>query len=197
MERIWEKITIALIIIACFVNDSFALENEIISEFVNTEKDLNDVFVQKLLEGWQEDSEEAIEYRYETSVRISAFLDELESIKAEDYRFLQGNWKLYDEKGKIVKDAKGFFLSNSIDIFNLYKDCLTFRDGDSHSIIYKNANDDLFIKTLWLCAIRQIKIIDDKMYLYILDGDYWYLDSIHEGGRYYFAKTDDKMYIGD
>ena len=65
---------------------------------------------------------------------------------------------------------------------------LRFRDKSSTTYLVKGKDGSIYFKTRWLEGIRQLRFIDSKMYVYILNGDFWELDSIHEGGKYFYIK---------
>ena len=77
-------------------------------------------------------------------------------------------------------------MSNMVQIVNIFENKLSFQNQSSTSLIYKDDNDNLVFKSKWIEALRQIRIINNRMYIYILNGDYWELDRIHEDGKYFF-----------
>jgi hypothetical protein len=190
MGRINKWITLTLI----FFNIGFLLlanEPIIPNQIPRTEKDLENIYVQRLFEGQKDDSAlEDYEYYVNTSKKINSFIEKQEKIKTNENSFLLGSWILVSENDVSDIKSNGFFLSNEIQIVDM-QNTLRFRDKSSTTYLVKGKDGSIYFKTRWLEGIRQLRFIDSKMYVYILNDDFWELDSIHEGGKYFFIKEDD------
>lgn len=188
------KNTFLTISVLLILNFCVANENKVPIKFFNEEKELTDIYVQRLFEGQKDDaSEQDFEYICNTAQKISNFLNSLNKIEVVDYNYLVGNYKLMDSKNNYINDSKKFFLDNYISILSIDKKDLYFQSQSSTTEIYQDSKGALFFRSKWIEAIRQLKFIDGKMYVYILDGDYWYLDSIHENGKYFYKKIDENV----
>lgn len=190
MGRINKWITLTLI----FFNIGFLLlanEPIIPNQIPRTEKGLENIYVQRLFEGQKDDSAlEDSEYWVETTRKIHFFLDKQEKLPPNKYLSLLGSWVLVDNNKKRAKGEEGFFLANKISIITL-QNKLSFSNMSSTTNIVKSDSGQLYFITRWLGGIRQIRFLEDKMFIYILNGDFWELDSIHCGGKYFFIKEDD------
>lgn len=187
MGRINKWITLTLI----FFNIGFLLlanEPIIPNQIPRTEKDLENIYVQRLFEGQKDDSAlEDYEYYVNTSKKINSFIEKQEKIKTNENSFLLGSWILVSENDVSDIKSNGFFLSNEIQIVDM-QNTLRFRDKSSTTYLVKGKDGSIYFKTRWLEGIRQLRFIDSKMYVYILNDDFWELDSIHEGGKYFYIK---------
>ncbi|MDY4984657.1 MAG: hypothetical protein SO112_01395 [Treponema sp.] len=188
MDRIEYKKKLTIQIFFVFISImSCASDSKIPQKIPRIESELDNIFVEKLFDG-QKDSASLEDYNYlcETSKRISDYLSDFECIKLEDYKELIGSWMLVDQTLTRVANNKKFFMSNMVQIVNIFENKLSFQNQSSTSLIYKDDNDNLVFKSKWIEALRQIRIINNRMYIYILNGDYWELDRIHEDGKYFF-----------
>lgn len=111
------------------------------------------------------------------------FLKECSKLKSSPY---VGVWKLTDQLGNLI-GRHSFNFSDTIEI-SMYKNSIVFDNWGNRSFFYAGNNDRLYIFSRWINIIRQINVIDDKMYVYIVDDNKWVLDPIHENGKYFFTK---------
>lgn len=186
------KFTSIILLVFNFMNVCVADEQKIPIRFERKEKELSNVYVQRLYNGQKDDaSDEDFEYICNTAKKIAKFLSTLNKIEVSDYSQLIGNYKLINSDNKYIIDSNNFFLNNYVSIISIDTRVLCFQSQSSTTEIYQDVNRSLFFRSRWIEVIRQLKFIDDKMYIYILDGDYWVLDPIHEGGKYFFKKVDD------
>ena len=163
-------------------------KNEIVLKYPRIEAELENVYIQRLFEGQKDDSSlDDYEYYVNTSKKINSFIEKQEKIKPNENSFLLGSWILVSENDVSDIKSNGFFLSNEIQIVDM-QNTLRFRDKSSTTYLVKGKDGSIYFKTRWLEGIRQLRFIDSKMYVYILNGDFWELDSIHEGGKYFYIK---------
>ncbi len=111
------------------------------------------------------------------------FLKECSKLESSPY---VGVWKLTDQLGNLV-GHHSFNFSDTIEI-SMYKNSIVFDNWGNRSFLYAGNNDRLYIFSRWINIIRQINVIDDKMYVYIVDDNKWVLDPIHENGKYFFTR---------
>ena len=195
MDRVIKFFVPATAIVFFIVFSGFSSEKLVANRFENNIEELNSINLVRLYNGQKDNAiKEDEEYNYITSKRISEYLKTLKCLDSKKYNMMSGNYRLVDSNNNYVTDYKKFFLSNYISILEVEKGILSFQSNDSTSKIYINDSGEKFFQSKWIEAIRQIKIIDDKMYIYILDGDYWVLDSIHEDGKFFFKKTDENVF---
>lgn len=111
------------------------------------------------------------------------FLKECNKLESSPY---VGIWKLTDQQGNLVARHSLYF-NNSIEI-SIYKNNIVFDNWGNRSFLYAGNNGRLYIFSKWINIIRQINVIDDKMYVYIVNENEWILDPIHENGKYFFTR---------
>ena len=167
---------------------------EIPNKFRNDEKQLSNISIQRLYDGQKDDaSKDDYEYICYCSKQIMQFLNSLDRLDSKKYKRLIGNYRLVDNKKNNIEPRNHFFLSDYVSILIIEDGFLSFQSNDSTSSIYIDSLGNMFFQSRWIEAIRQIRIYDEKMYIYILDEDYWVLDSIHDGGKYFFLKIDSNV----
>lgn len=154
---------------------------DVIQEFSNTIVPFSDISVERLWAAQKDDSSlEDFHYQQDIWKRESEYEKTLSNNISQD-KTLLGNWYLTDQKNKIVE-------ANRIAPFQftLFPEGISYRRQSSTSYVYEIENNSYIIIPTWDAGmIRMLKIFDNKMYIYNLDGDTWYLDDIHKTGNYY------------
>lgn len=184
----------ALISLFCLENlYSFSNQNskdDITSDCVlhSFEKEIyepDNIDVEKLILGEKDNStEEQYIYLQTSTKNIKNYLSN-ECASEFDFGYLKGNWELYTVSGEKA-NASSYYFSNKFSISEeVYKgkSNLIFRNGPFTSKLYKGKDNQVYIFIRGVSFLKQIKILDEKLYFYILDGNEWKLDSIHEEGK--------------
>ena len=64
-----------------------------------------------------------------------------------------------------------------------------------NSDLYFSDEGDVYIVPDFLFGVvKQMKVIENKLYLYVLTGDKWILDPIHDGGKYFYEKEELRLF---
>lgn len=185
MDRIKK---ILIIFISIFVLCSFSQVQKIPYKFLRQNCEPDWLLIEKIEEGYKDDSSlEDYEWWLEATSKTQDYLESLNKLSIN--QSLMGEWYLFDTNGNKI-EKYGYDISYHI-IFYEYNHFMQYRDLSNAGWLYKGRNEEFYYESRWIGYLRQIKIFDDKMYIYILDGDYWVLDPIHEGGKYAFEKTSD------
>ena len=154
---------------------------DIFQSFPNTIVPISNISIERLWEAQKDDSSmEDFYYQQEIWKKEREYKDTISSYISQDKNFI-GNWYLTDQKNKIVKENK-----NAPIQFSLLPDGISYRKQSSTSYVYEiEKNIYIIIPTSDAGMIKMLKIYDDKLYVYNLDGDTWYLNDIHKTGNYY------------
>ena len=157
----------------------FALD--ITQNFPNTIVPISNISIERLWEAQKDDcSIEDFYYQQEIWEKEREYEDSLSNNISQDKSFL-GNWYLTDQKNKIVEESRIAPIQ-----FTLISNGVSYRKQSSTSYVYEIAKDSYLVIPTWDAGmIKMLKIYDDKMYVYNLDGDTWYLNDIHKTGNYY------------
>ena len=158
------------------------------SAFHSFEKEIyepDNIDVEKLILGEKDNAtEEQYVYLQNAAKRVKNYLSN-ECDSECDFSYLKGNWELHTVSGEKV-NASSYYFSNKFSISEeVYKgkSNLIFRNGPFTSKLYKGKDNQVYIFIRGVSFLKQIKILDEKLYFYILDGNEWKLDSIHEEGK--------------
>ena len=154
---------------------------DITQTFPNTIVPISNISIERLWEAQKDDcSMEDFYYQQEIWQKEREYEVTLSSNISQDKSFI-GNWYLTDQKNKIIEEDRIAPIQ-----FTLLPDGISYRKQSSTSYVYEIENNSYIIIPTWDAGmIRMLKIFDDKMYIYNLDGDTWYLDDIHKTGNYY------------
>ena len=154
---------------------------DIFQSFPNTIVPISNISIERFWEAQKDDSSmEDFYYQQEIWKKEREYKDTISSYISQDKNFI-GNWYLTDQKNKIVKENK-----NAPIQFSLLPDGISYRKQSSTSYVYEiEKNIYIIIPTSDAGMIKMLKIYDDKLYVYNLDGDTWYLNDIHKTGNYY------------
>lgn len=130
---------------------------------------------------------------------IESFFSKLDAISSDDSSIINkysGMWKAsvdnIDELYKYQDFASSFkeiqFGYNSYYGYSFRY----FFDGNAPA--YKmNDNVVSTIRSMgWIAPILRYEIVEERMYIYILDHDKWRLADFHQGGKVYFRKISDE-----
>lgn len=133
------------------------------------------------------------EYWYECLDRIRAFLAPYETGYTEQGERLTGTWILTDADGQLVSDdaltaVHRCWGAGSEFVIMPYEGNIRYERGTSDSLLYYDSGHYYLLCMRYYGAFKQIKIVDGALYFYVLDGDEWFLDPIHESGRYYYKR---------
>ncbi len=142
--------------------------------------------LKRLTECYADDTPEKGEYLADVSLKVNSFLNEKEFCYGENYKEYIGDWYLKDSKNNSIQ-AFFYSLGSHLIIVDNKENLLIINLANS-SLLKKGKDSQVYFYTQWLGALRQLKFIDGKLYSYILDGDKWILDPIHENGKYFFIK---------
>ena len=159
--------------------------HDIILDFPLTEDLLADIDMDKNYSGAQEKSQEDFEYHLSVSDKYVAFIDE----KLIEYKndSIFGDWVLVNSDNEPVENYNSG-LYWQISLFEGY-DNVNIRSQSLVSVIYTDpTSNNLYFFSPQVNLARQMKFIDDRLYIYTLWDNKWKLDKIHEGGKYYFKK---------
>ncbi|MBO4629993.1 MAG: hypothetical protein J5687_08595 [Treponema sp.] len=174
------KKILLLFILSC-ASTTLLFSLDIIQQFENTIVPFTDISIERLWAAQKDDSSmEDFSYQQEIWKKENEYKKTLSNSILQDKCFT-GYWYLTDINGKIVAEEKRAPIQ-----FILYPKGISYEYLSSHSYVYEIENNSYIIIPTWDAGmIRMLKIFDDKMYIYNLDGDTWYLDDIHKTGNYY------------
>ena len=165
-------------------------------EFNKTEQEPANIFPQKLLDSEYKPSPALHEYAMEANRRINDFFQYLVTGNTTDQsKSYIGHWVLENnnsEKKGSGESSEGheWGAGYACDIL-LQKNQLFYSCAGADSYLYFSESGNVYIKLQWYYGIiKQIKIINNYMYLYVLWGDKWILDPVHENGAYRYVKYD-------
>lgn len=165
-------------------------------EFNKTQQEPDNIFPQKLLDSEYNPSRGLQEYATEANRRINDFFNCLFTGNTADQSKLYiGHWVLENTDGEKkgsgkASDGHEWGAGYAFDIL-LQKDRLFYTCAGSHSYLYFSESGNVYIKPQWYYGIiKQIKIINNHIYFYVLQDDIWMLDPIHENGVYFYVKYD-------
>lgn len=140
------------------------------------------------------DEEESTAYSADANERIYSWLETLDThITDKRQDAFIGTWVLKDnQKKKIDKYAMG---SGSEFHIMIMSEKLYYRMKSLDSYLRFSDEGDVYIVPSFLFGVvKQIRIIENKLYLYVLTGDKWILDPIHEGGKYFYEKEELRLF---
>lgn len=154
---------------------------DIIQKFKNTIVPFTDISIERLWAAQKDDcTMEDFSYQQEIWKKENEYKKSLSNTISQD-KSLLGNWYLTDKKDEIVEENRIAPIQ-----FTLLPNGISYRKQSSTSYVYEiEKNSYLVIPTWDAGMIKMLKIYDDKMYVYNLDGDTWYLNDIHKTGNYY------------
>lgn len=187
MVRIYIKKIIVILI--CFLKTISGVYSQNNIPITMDKKDYEPNYeLNKLIEGSAQD--DLISYEYYLSIcnLVNNYLfnqcDDCYGDKYDDYI---GTWQLVDSEDNI-RDDYIYELNSKFQILseNYY---LKINILHYSSKLKKGVDNQVYFYTEWIGAIRQLKLIDNKLYCYIEDGDKWILDPIHQNGEYYYKKN--------
>lgn len=170
-----------LFFIFLIIINSTSFSFDIAQKFSNTIVPLSDISVDRLWRAQRDDcSIEDFHYQQEIWKREDQYEETLsDNISKNDS--LVGDWYLTDSKNVIVEKNRIAPIQ-----FTLTPNGISYRKQSSTSYVYEIEKDSYLIIPTWDAGmIRLLKIFNDKLYIYNLDGDTWYLDDIHKSGNYY------------
>lgn len=138
--------------------------------------------------------DEGSDYATDASDRVYSWIETLDT-RVTDKRqdaFI-GTWLLKDNhKKEIDKYVMGS--GPEFDIM-LNSEKLYYRKQSSYSYLYFSDEGGVYIAPAFLFGVvKQMKIIENKLYFYVLTGDKWILDPIHDGGKYFYEKEELRLF---
>ena len=150
----------------------------------NTIVPITDISIERLWMAEKDDSSlEDFYYQQEIYKEENEYKEYL-STKISKNESIIGNWYLMDSKSTIVERNK-----NAPIHLSLISDGISYRCQSSTSYLYEIDKTSYIIIPTWDAGmIRMLRILDDRLYIYNLDGNTWYLDDIHKNGNYYKRK---------
>lgn len=161
-------------------------------EFNKTQQEPDNIFPQKLLDSEYIPSPALNEYAAKANQRINEFFKYLFTGNNAD-KFYIGHWVLENDRGEKkgsgeASEGHEWGAGYACDIL-LQKNQLFYSCAGANSYLYFSINGNVYIKPQWYYGIiKQIKMINSHMYLYVLQGDKWILDPVHENGVYFYVK---------
>lgn len=175
--------TLSFLIFSCIYS-----HDSVVLMFPKEKYEPNDIDITLLLS--DENDLTFDEYNYQRLLirQEHEYLDSKNKMLLNDGSFLIGTWLLCDSDLNPIE--KRFYNFSNQNIIGNYNEFLVIDNLNSRSYIYQGIDNQLYIFTRWVNLIRQIKILDNEMYFYILDGDNWILDPIHAEGKYTFIKAE-------
>ncbi|HPX25602.1 MAG TPA: hypothetical protein PLG87_02250 [Treponemataceae bacterium] len=138
--------------------------------------------------------DEGNDYATDASHRVYSWIKTLDTLITDERQdaFI-GTWVLKDnQKKKIDKYAMGS--GPEFDIM-LNSEKLYYRKQSSFSYLFFSDEGDVYIVPAFLFGVvKKLRIIENKLYLYVLTGDKWILDPIHDGGKYFYEKEELRLF---
>ena len=152
-------------------NTFFTIDDMSIEHLRAAEKDdssLEDYYYQQRI--WREEKE------------IKSKLDS-RKIKSE---VVSGSWNLYnDDTQKFFSNKSGIYIGQTISFLDVNGFC-RYKHQASTSYLYEvDSNMYVIFPTMDAGIIRLLVFDNEKLYIYNLDQNTWYLDDIHLDGSYY------------
>lgn len=138
--------------------------------------------------------DEGSDYATDASDRVYSWLETLDTrITDERQGAFIGTWVLKDNQKKVIdKYAMG---SGSEFHIMVSTNGLYYAMNSLNSDLYFSDECDVYIVPDFLFGVvKQIRIIENKLYLYVLTGDTWILDPIHDGGKYFYEKEELRLF---
>ena len=174
-----KKTVLALLAFLIFKASAFSIE--IKQEFPNTIVPISNISIERLWQAAKDDSSMEDYYYQQEIYKIENEYKKTLSTEISDKKKFSGVWYLTDSQNLIVKEYKIAPIQ-----FEFYPEGVIYRCQSSTSYVYEIEKDSYLIIPTWDAGmIRLLKIFNDKLYIYNLDGDTWYLDDIHKSGNYY------------
>ena len=174
-----------LIIVSWFIAILYAenpVEKTIKNDFIN----ISDISIKRLRAAEKDDSSiEDFYYQQKIWKAENKLKESMESQRIKSVS-INGNWNLYDiTTNQYYSDNNGVYIGRTISFTDTNGFC-NYQHQASNSYVYKQ-NDNIYIvfPTYDAGIIRLLLFDNDKLYIYNLDGDTWYLDDIHKSGNYY------------
>lgn len=138
--------------------------------------------------------DEGSDYATDASHRVYSWLETLDTrITDKRQNAFIGTWVLKDNQKKVIKKyAMG---SGSEFHIMVRTNGLYYAMNSLNSYLRFSDEGDVYIVPAFLFGVvKQIRIIENKLYLYVLTGDKWILDPIHDGGKYFYEKEELRLF---
>lgn len=166
--------------------------NEILSNMQRKDYEPEGMEPEKLFDYEYNYTKELGEYHKLIMENLSV-ITKLPSYPSSDPYDISGEWQLKDFEGSSKNVTERWSSWDCFDIFNKSKEknaSLNFYSYTSYSPIYEGKGGELYIIPTWYCGtLKQLCLLEDRIYIYVLCGDEWVLDPIHEGGKNYYKKV--------
>jgi hypothetical protein len=132
------------------------------------------------------EGEQLDQYAEWVQKKVRIFFDTLATaVTSKNKGLFLGQWILQDESGiRINKPPEEFDIIEKGGM-------LRYTYGPSFSYLRYSANNEFYINRSdnWDYGIlQQLKILNGRLYIYVLVCDKWMLDPIHEDGKYFYVK---------
>ena len=144
----------------------------------------------KLLDSETHYTKELGEYAKEEWEQLESIFS-LPRYPSTDPLDIVGEWRLkgYDKATSTATERwRG---TDYFDIFELGNPAGTysFHSSVHHSPIYQGKSGELYIIPTWLYGtLKQLYLMGNRIYIYVLVEDEWVLDPIHESGKNYYER---------
>jgi hypothetical protein len=145
---------------------------------------------EKLLEHYNSDTFDGIEQYIQAAwKRKDVIWGTLKIVTTpESKKNFLGQWVLQDEDGNSIDKTHRWGASEYFYIVES-EEKLKYTYKFKHSYIHYSDHGEFYISTNWDAGIiKQLKIFDSRLYLYVLLYDNWILDPIHKWGKYFYVK---------
>jgi hypothetical protein len=182
MKKILYGIFLIFAILTCY-----SLDKELM-EFEKQSFEPENVYPNKLYDAEVNSTDELRNYYEEIFPHLVNFMEELDVLSAnKQEEDLIGSWYLINEKGNKQEIYDNWGSGPEFHILKIKGNLYFLRQADNSYLYYKN--NSIYIFPMFAYGIiKQIKIFDDELYFFVLSGDKWILDPIHNGGVYFYRK---------
>jgi hypothetical protein len=119
------------------------------------------------------------------------FFNTLETaITPKNKDILLGYWVLQDEAGNNVSPYRLTYWCQreSFDVIEAHG-WLNYVEGSENVIVHYSKQGEFYISKRWDNGIiKQLKLVNDRLYVYVLIIDEWVMDPMHAYGKYSYVK---------
>ncbi len=105
-----------------------------------------------------------------------------------------GYWRLQDAEGSHKESSAQFDSFWSFEIRLLDGELYSMQSALPPCRVYCSKDSDIYFVTRY-GILKKIIIIEDALYIYVLNDDLWCLDKIHESGKYSYRECPQKDII--
>jgi hypothetical protein len=101
---------------------------------------------------------------------------------------LSGTWYLRDGKGERINRVHKWGAGEYFSVGD-NETVFWYERGSGVAVIYYSSDGKYYFSPMFFYGItKQMRIYDSQLYFYVLVGDAWILDPIHEGGQYFYVR---------